>query len=41
VSEIQNSKQNYFGHLGLVVRNYLGFVNWDLEFEITKESIIG
>jgi len=30
--QIQNSKQNRFGHLELVFWICLGFVIWDLEF---------
>ncbi len=32
MSQIQNIKQNLFGHLELVIRIYLGFVIWNLSF---------
>jgi len=37
MNKIQNSKQNRFGHLKLVLGAYLGFGIWNLEFYGQKE----
>jgi hypothetical protein len=38
MTEIQNTKENRFGHLVLKFGIYLGFVIWSLEFPLTDRG---